>query len=147
MRVETACCILLYMKLFIGAKAMVVHEGKVLLLREAAYNEGTNEGKWDVPGGRINAEEPILEGLQREVMEESGLTIKPGRVLGVFETFPTIKGEACHIVRVYYEATPQTFEVVLSQDHAEFAWVTVADLEGKECVSDVVELVNLVLQK
>jgi len=135
------------MKLFIGAKAIVVHEGKVLLLREAAYDEGTNEGKWDVPGGRINAEEPILEGLRREVMEESGLTIKPGRVLGVFETFPTIKGEACHIVRVYYEATLQTLEVVLSQDHAEFAWVTVADLEGKECVSDVAELVNLVLQK
>jgi 8-oxo-dGTP pyrophosphatase MutT (NUDIX family) len=78
-------------------------------------------------------------------MEESGLTINPGRVLGVFETFPTIKGEACHIVRVYYEAAPQTLEVVLSQDHAEFAWVTAADLEGKECVSDVEELVKLVL--
>jgi len=135
------------MKLFIGAKAIVVHEGTVLLLREAAYDEGTKEGKWDVPGGRINPEEPILEGLRREVMEESGLTIKPGRVLGVFETFPIIKGEACHIVRVYYEATPQTLEVVLSQDHAEFAWVTVADLEGKECVSDVEELVKSVLQK
>jgi len=145
MRVAELFSILFHMKLFIGAKALIVHEGKVLLVREAAYDEGTNEGKWDVPGGRINPEEPILEGLQREVTEESGLLIEPGEVLGVFETFPTIKGEACHIVRVYYEATPQTLEVALSQDHAEFAWVTVSDLEGKECVNDVSELVKSVL--
>ncbi len=80
------------MKLFVGMKAIIVHEGKVLILREAEYDEGTNTGKWDVPGGRINPEEPFLEGLKREVREESGLEIEPLELCGIFETFPTIKG-------------------------------------------------------
>jgi ADP-ribose pyrophosphatase YjhB (NUDIX family) len=51
------------MKLFVAAKAIIISEGKVLLLREAAYDEGTNVGKWGVPGGRIHDDEPILDGL------------------------------------------------------------------------------------
>lgn len=133
------------MKLFIGAKALIVHEGKVLLVREAAYDEGVSTGMWDVPGGRINPEEPILEGLQREVTEECGLIIEPGEVLGVFETFPEIKGEACHIVRVFYKAVAKTTDVVLSQDHDTYEWVTLEDLEGKVLVSSLEELIHKVL--
>lgn len=129
------------MKLFIGVKALIKHEGKVLILREAAYDEGINEGKWDIPGGRINPEEPILDGLVREVKEESGLEIAIGEVLGVFETFPVIKGEACHIVRIFYTATTTSTEVVLSPDHDVYEWVTVDDLAGKELVSSLEELI------
>ncbi len=133
------------MKLFIGAKALIVHEGKVLLLREAAYDEGTNEGKWDVPGGRINPEEPILEGLQREVTEESQLVIETEEVLGVFETFPEIKGELCHVVRVFYKAKATTTNVVLSGDHDLYEWVSLEDLEGKTLVSSLNDLIYKVL--
>lgn len=42
------------MKLFVAAKAVVQNEeGKVLILREATtYEESTNVGKYDIPGGR-----------------------------------------------------------------------------------------------
>lgn len=133
------------MKLFIGVKALIKHQGKILILREAAYDEGTNTGKWDIPGGRINQDEPILEGLAREVKEESGLEIEPGKVAGVFETFPVIKGESCHIVRIFYTATTATPEVVLSGDHDAYEWVTTEDLEGKELVSSLEALIRRVL--
>lgn len=133
------------MKLFIGVKALIKHEGKVLILREAAYDEGTNEGKWDIPGGRINSDEPILKGLVREVEEESGLKIEVGEVVGVFETFPMIKGEECHIVRIFYTATTTSTKVVLSPDHDAYAWVTVDDLAGKELVSSLEPLIRKVL--
>ncbi len=115
------------MKLFLGAKAVIVHEGKVLVLHEAHYDEGTNTGMWDVPGGRIEPHEPILEGLRREVREESGLSVSVGRILGVYETFPTIKGEACHIVRVYYECTPIETKVTIGTDHDQYAWISPKD--------------------
>ena len=134
------------MKLFIGVKALIKHEGKVLILREAAYDEGTNEGKWDIPGGRINPEEPILDGLAREVKEESGLEIEAGEVIGVFETFPTIKGEECHIVRIFYTATTASSEVLLSADHDACTWVTLADLEGKSFVSSLEVLLRKELE-
>lgn len=145
MRVLIGFSILFHMKLFIGVKALIKHEGRVLVLREAAYDEGVNEGKWDVPGGRISPDEAILDGLEREVKEESGLLIAVGEVIGVFETFPTIKGEACHIVRIFYSATTNTPEVVLSGDHDAYEWVSASDLEGKQLVSSLEPLIRRVL--
>jgi 8-oxo-dGTP diphosphatase len=132
------------MKLYIGMKALVVHEGKVLILREAKYDEGTNTGKWDVPGGRIEPDEPFLVGLKREVMEESGLTIEPEEVLGVFETFPTIKGEPCHIVRVYYRVRPLTTQVTLSGDHDLYEWIDPREYSPHEFVSDIEMMIEKV---
>ena len=136
------------MKLFVGAKALIVHKGKVLVLREAKYDEGTNEGLWDVPGGRIHPEESLHEGLRREVMEESGLEIEPGQVLNVSETFPMIKGEACHIVRIYYLCTSKTTEVTVSNDHDRYEWVDPNNpLDKMEFVSDIRGLLALVREK
>ncbi len=132
------------MKLFVGMKAIIVHEGKVLILREDEYDEGTNKGKWDVPGGRINPEEPFLEGLKREVMEECGLEVNPIEFCGIFETFPTIKGEACHVIRVYHVCQPKTIGVRLSGDHSEYEWIDPKDLGTKTFVSDVVEMIEKV---
>jgi 8-oxo-dGTP diphosphatase len=133
------------MKLFVGVKAIIVHEEKFLLIREAKYDEGTCEGKWDAPGGRINPEESLFQGLEREVMEESGLTVVPGKLLGVFETFHTIKGEECHIVRIYYECISTTNVVRLSSDHDQYDWVDIgASLEGKELVTDIKKVIELV---
>lgn len=113
------------MKLMVGAKALIVHKGKVLLLREAAYDEGINTGKWDVPGGRIEPQGTLLEGLSREMREETGLVARVGDVLGVYESFSSIKGEDCHIVRIYYVAYLETIgEVRLSPDHDLYEWVS-----------------------
>ena len=40
--------------LFVAQKAIIVNKNKVLIIREAStYKDGTNIGKWGVPGGRI----------------------------------------------------------------------------------------------
>jgi 8-oxo-dGTP pyrophosphatase MutT (NUDIX family) len=99
-----------------------------------------------VPGGRINPEEPILEGLQREIIEETGLVVKVGDVMGVYESFSNIKGEDCHIVRVYYVAYLETIEEVnLSTDHDFCEWVSLEDLADKQLMSNLEELVHKVL--
>jgi 8-oxo-dGTP diphosphatase len=128
------------MRLFVVTKALVVHKGKVLVLREAAYDEGTNTGKWNVPGGRINPEEPLHTGLLREVREESGLGVIPGPVLGVFETFPVIKGEECHIVRIYYKCEANTDIVTVSADHDLYEWIDPKSYETRVFVSDIEEM-------
>lgn len=132
------------MKLFVGAKGLVHHEGKVLLLRESSkYEDGCEEGKWDVPGGRIEPHETMREGLIREVEEESGLTVEPGAVLGAFDGFPEIKGEKCHVARVYFLCETKSTEVVLSEDHDMFDWVTPDALGDKIFVEDVQEIIDV----
>jgi 8-oxo-dGTP diphosphatase len=60
----------------IACKAVIGIGDKVLVLREAStYVEGTQTGRWHCPGGRINPGEPFVDGLKREIAEETGLTI------------------------------------------------------------------------
>lgn len=130
------------MKLAIGVKAFIINdEKKVLVLREGKYLEGTNEGKWDVPGGRINSEETLFEGLKREVAEECGLTIEMGNLLHVQENFPKINGEDFHVVRIFYSAKYIAGEVRLSGDHNAYEWVSPDSLEDKDFVQDVKKVI------
>lgn len=54
----------------IGAGALVMNEGKVLLVRRA---QEPGKGYWTNPGGYIEQLEPIQETIQREVLEETGI--------------------------------------------------------------------------
>jgi ADP-ribose pyrophosphatase YjhB (NUDIX family) len=49
-------------------------EGRVLLARRAVEPE---KGKWDIVGGFLEEGEDPLEGLRREVREETGLEAEP----------------------------------------------------------------------
>src|SRR6476469_4953611 len=54
-------------------------EGRVLLGRRA-FDPG--KGLWDLPGGFLHEDEHPLDGLRREVREETALEIEPGELLG-----------------------------------------------------------------
>jgi ADP-ribose pyrophosphatase YjhB (NUDIX family) len=55
--------------------------GRVLLLRRAIE---PSYGKWTFPGGYLELGESAEEGAEREAMEEVGLTVKAGPLLGVY---------------------------------------------------------------
>ena len=133
------------MKLFVAAKAIIVNEEhKVLIVRESGdYDEGTNVGRWDVVGGRIDPAESLFDGLKREVLEESGLEVEPERVITVDDKFQVIKGEDVHIVRIYYLCRYIGEEVVLSADHDRYEWITVAECSNYNIMSDVKEVFDL----
>jgi len=59
--------------------------------------------KFGFPGGGIEMDESISEGLTREYQEETGLKIKVGRLLGINEDFFTFKGTDIHGILMYYE--------------------------------------------
>jgi len=131
------------MKLFVGAKGVIHNNGKVLLLRESGnYEEGAQSGKWDVAGGRIEPEETVREGLIREIKEESGLTIVPGPLLGVFDGFPIIKGEKCHVVRLYFLCETMSEEIILSNDHDQFRWVEPKSAKDLLLMDDIAEMLQ-----
>jgi 8-oxo-dGTP diphosphatase len=84
----------------VAAKAVIVDsEGKILMLREAVtYKDGTHIGKYNLPGGRLDKGEAFLDGLKREVREESGLDVEPQFPLHVDEWRPVIRGVPHHIL-------------------------------------------------
>lgn len=107
-----------------AAKAFIVRNGTVLIVREAeTYEEGTNIGKYQIPGGRIEIGEPFFEALKREAMEETGLTVTPLWPLFVGEWTPTIKGKKTQIIALYYVCETESEEVRLSEEHDDFKWI------------------------
>src|SRR6185436_5873841 len=87
----------------IAAKAVIVNsKGEILLLREAeTYADGTNAGKYHMPGGRLEKGETYEEGLAREIMEETGLKAEPLYPLNIAEWRPVIRGVPHHIIAVF----------------------------------------------
>lgn len=59
----------------------VVHdaEGRLLLIQRG---HEPHQGRWSLPGGRIEAGESPEEAVVREVFEETGLMVTPGHPVG-----------------------------------------------------------------
>lgn len=64
-------------------KAVVVFGGKLLLVRKSR-DDPYNADLWDLPGGRMKSGESVDDHLQREVWEETGVHVKPGKPLTVW---------------------------------------------------------------
>ena len=111
-------------KIFVATKAFIVHEGKILIVKESSkYKDGSNVGKFDIVGGRVEPGQRFDESLIREIKEETGLDVKIGRPFYVGEWRPEVRGEKWQIVATFFECFAENTEVCLSEDHEEYLWI------------------------
>jgi 8-oxo-dGTP diphosphatase len=110
----------------VAAKAVIVNsEGRVLVLREAeAYAEGTNTGKYHMPGGRLEPGEAFKDALAREIREETGLEgVAAREAIHVDEWRPEIGGQVQQIVGIFMLCTYKGGDVRLSEEHDQSVWI------------------------
>ncbi len=111
-------------KLFIATKAFIRNRDRILLVRESSrYADGTNAGRYDVPGGRLIPGQNFEESLLREVREETGLEARVEKPFFVNEWRPVVRGEPWQIVGVFFMCGSDTDTVRLSRDHDAFLWI------------------------
>lgn len=115
-------------KIFAATKALIVHEGKVLILRESTkYADGSNAGRYDVVGGRVEPGQRFDDSLIREISEETGLKVKLGKPFCVNEWRPVVRGEQWQIIATFFECHSDSEKVTLSQDHDQYLWIDPKD--------------------
>jgi len=77
-------------------------------------------GKWLLPGGRLNKEENWLQGLEREVKEEIG--VSDFKIESIFKTDTwNFKGDA--YFGVFYVGKINSSDIILSDEHKNYQWI------------------------
>lgn len=105
-------------KLFVSNKAVLSNpRGKVLIMRL----EG---GRWDLPGGRMDAGEGMLEGLARELREETGLDVDVSKARPFHVGLYPYKGDPPEMVAsVFYAIPVGDVTVAMSEEHESYEWI------------------------
>ena len=97
--------------------------GRLLLVKRGHEPE---TGRWSLPGGRVNPGESDREAVVREVHEETGLRVEPGRLVGAVER-PAPGGA---VFAIYdYAASVSGGRLAADDDAADARWIDPADID------------------
>ena len=86
-------------------------------------------GYWHAPGGKLEAGESLVEGVRREVKEETGLDVTIGPIMAVVER----RQEGFHYVIVDFLArldNPHQTDITPADDASAAAWVAETELNN-----------------
>jgi ADP-ribose pyrophosphatase YjhB (NUDIX family) len=96
----------------VSVAAAITDGDRVLAIRRRDNN------KWEPPGGTLEPDETISEGLVREVREETGLEISDPRLSGVY------KNMSRHIIAMVFRCEYKGTLATSTNEAAEIAWLT-----------------------
>jgi 8-oxo-dGTP diphosphatase len=106
----------------------VVWDGSRLLLERRGKPPA--QGAWSLPGGLIEVGETAEDAVQREVVEECGIEVTVGPLLGLFEPIDRDQDGRVryHFVVLDFLARYRNGELRAGDDAADLCWVSPEDL-------------------
>lgn len=123
----------------VGVGAVVVHEGQVLLVRRG---KEPLRGRWLVPGGTVEWGETLEAALAREVLEETGVVVRPREVVAVLDRIHREEGEILyHFVIVDYLCDWVSGTARAGSDAEDAAFVPVGELAAYDLPDKALEVV------
>lgn len=119
-------------------KAIVVRDdGKFLVIRRSK-TAPSNALKWDLPGGLLEYREDPISGIEREIMEETGLSVTDIKPFDVFGH----ENPVGFWVTIAYVCKIKSGEVKLSYEHDDYKWVSKEEFENLESSEKIIQFVN-----
>jgi 8-oxo-dGTP diphosphatase len=102
------------------AKAVIIdNKDRVLFLKRSNYMDKF-AGEWDLPGGHLKGNESLIVGLEREVEEETGLSVSEPKLISVDDNL--------HFFYCNYDSQP----VKISHEHTEYRFFDKNDLDPSQ---------------
>ena len=100
------------------AGIVVREDDRVLVIKR------DDNGNWEAPGGILELDESFESGVQREVLEETGLAVTVERLTGVY------KNLTHGIVALVYRCRPVGGEPRTTEEACEIRWMTKEEVQS-----------------
>lgn len=125
-------------KFFVAVKALLCFDGKILLIKRTKEARG-DYYRWEFPGGRLEFGEKPVQALERELLEEIGVTFTSAKLLHAWNFY---KNEYTEVVGLTYMCKISSDKIVLSKEHDNYAWVLREELNNYRLVDGLMQQIN-----
>lgn len=122
-------------------KALIRKGEEVLLLKRK--NGSFGSGLWDIPGGKLEFGELPIEGLTREIFEETSLRVKIIRPLSVSSGINETENK--QYITIVFLCDYKSGDIQLNDEHSEYKWVNINNINDFEKIYYVDEAINELL--
>jgi 8-oxo-dGTP diphosphatase len=102
------------------------------------------QAEWSIPGGVLEVGELIREAAVREAREETGLTVEPEDLLGVYDRVLRNPEQRVqyHYVLIDFLCRRIGGELQAASDAAEVRWCTLEELPALKLAEDTVDVIR-----
>ncbi len=125
----------------LGIGAIIIENARVVLVKRA---HPPLQAEWSIPGGVLEVGELMREAAIREAREETGLTVEPGELLGVYDRVlrDANKRVQYHYVLIDFLCRRVAGDLAAASDAAEVRWFTRKELPGLELAEDTLDVIG-----
>src|ERR1700733_1749376 len=130
----------------VGVGAIIIERDQVVLVKRG---RAPLLGEWSIPGGMLEVGETLREAAVREVLEETGLQVEAGELLGVFDRIVKDSEQRTlyHYVLIDFLCRRISGEPVAAYDAAEARWFKRDEISEIALAEDTARVINLGFDK
>ena len=130
----------------VGVGAIIIERDRVVLVKRG---QAPLLGQWSIPGGMLEVGETLREAAVREVLEETGLQVEAGELLGVFDRILRDDEQRTlyHYVLIDFLCRRIAGEPLAACDAAEARWFRRDEIGKLSLAEDTAKVINLGFEK
>jgi 8-oxo-dGTP diphosphatase len=125
----------------VGIGDIIIENARVVLVKRA---HPPLQAEWSIPGGVLEVGELVREAAIREAREETGLTVEPGELLGVYDRVlrDADKRVQYHYVLIDFLCRRVAGDLTAASDAAEVRWFTREELPALKLAEDTLDVIR-----
>ena len=125
----------------VGVGAIIIEGPRVVLVKRA---HPPLQAQWSIPGGVLEVGELVREAAVREAREETGLTVEPVELLGVYDRVLRNEEQRVqyHYVLIDFLCRRVAGDLAAASDAAEVRWFTREELPAVQLAEDTLDVIG-----
>jgi ADP-ribose pyrophosphatase YjhB (NUDIX family) len=125
----------------VGVGAIIIEDARLVLVKRA---HPPLQAEWSIPGGVLEVGELMRQAAVREAREETGLTVEPGELLGVYDRIVRDADERVqyHYVLIDFLCRRVAGDLAAASDAAEVRWFGQEELAALNLAEDTLDVIQ-----